>query len=239
MESVLYDIQLAQSIYDNRRRDFDSEEKRKALFDAVLNKHHITQAVLDSSLVYYADNMSVMLRMNDSVSARLRRDKEVFDKRRDQEISFNERYDQRKLSASHYFLTPSEPTYKFNLDSIDRNNISISSLEKITFEVLGKSPETNLSSAVNLQYTDTSFVLPFSLDEDSLTYRVDIPTLYADTTERKLNAVSGYIHVSSAYPDYNVLIHNIRFASKDSTQVSSVDENNTSEGSGSIGFRQR
>jgi hypothetical protein len=70
MESVLFDIYIAQAEIDNNHNIFSDSARKYGLLNAVFQKHRITQADFDSSLVWYSDNLEQYIKVNEKVIAR-------------------------------------------------------------------------------------------------------------------------------------------------------------------------
>jgi len=200
MTEVLYDIQLAESIYQNDAQHFKTKPSKDALIAGVLEKHGITQAQLDSSLVWYADNPEVYNRVNDSVIALLKRESErVVNQmprhlRPSRTVNYN-------ILPGYYYLTDANNILTFTVDSFRIQSLPDFQVE---FKTLWINQGADIDLSVTYEYKDTLITNSFKLDRDSA-YIISKPD-YADT----LKYISGYIynHIDSL-PDRTVLLYNI------------------------------
>jgi len=210
MEEVLYDFQLAQAIVQNRYNDFNSDEKKEALLNSILNKHGVTKEVFDSSLIWYSDNIDVYLRVNDSVVSQLRAHSSVLEKAlkltRDSRLLL-----QNRILPPYYYFTQQKPFISFNIDSttIRKEGTSLISL---SFDVLGGYPDFELDLSLLFEYADTSVIESVTVKDNP--YSIKMSAL----PERSLQNISGYIRVDSLSVTDRVLLYNIDIV-QDSSKV--------------------
>ncbi|MDR2691280.1 MAG: DUF4296 domain-containing protein [Dysgonamonadaceae bacterium] len=70
MESLLFDMYIAQAEIDNNHNVFSDSARKHDLLNAVFRKHGITQADFDSSLVWYSDNLEQYVKVNEKIIRR-------------------------------------------------------------------------------------------------------------------------------------------------------------------------
>lgn len=203
MTDVLYDIQLAQSIYRSGS-DFNSDEKKDALLNGILQKHNITQAELDSSLLWYSDNVEIYNTINDSVASRLRAASNAMTSARSNVLGHN--YSNYLVPPLSY-LNEQTPTMSFYIDS---NKIKTIDLPKFSlrFDVQGVSSLQNAEAAVFFTYKDTlvKTIVPIA---ENRRYIFAKPQL-ADSL---LKNISGYVHVKNKIKGISsdVILYNISY----------------------------
>lgn len=222
MVDVLFDLQVAQAVSQNRSKDFMSAKDKEKLQNYVLEKHGINKAILDSSLVWYADRIEVLIRINDSVNSRLKTKQELYSALLDEEA----RKENFKYSdfPPYFYLTNETALFRFNLDSLKLQSESVSDSSYLSFNILGVSPSVRIKSHIYLEYADTSVVT-----SEYLTKSAD--TLYIPCLpDRKLLNFSGYFRVDSVsakHPDYSILFYDFKLGNDSISSVSSDDNLNT------------
>lgn len=216
MEDVLYDIQLAQTAFQNGRFDLRTNEQKEAVYEGIFAKHGITKEILDSSLVWYADHIDVLLKTSDKVTNRLKAEEEFYSHLKQEE-------DQRQGKRTsdfplYYYLTPENAVYSFNFDSIKVSSLNVSKVNALAFDILGMSPRVILTASVTMEYADTVIVRSDTLKSASVTITFDQPT------GRYMKNLSGFVSASVSTPyNYTIQLYNIRL-DKDSLNVNrSVD----------------
>ncbi|MDR0507300.1 MAG: DUF4296 domain-containing protein [Dysgonamonadaceae bacterium] len=161
MESVLYDLYLAETVIDENYYIFnnDSTAKQKML-NFVFEKHKIKEQTFDTSLVWYNENMEKYLKINNKVSERLAlwadNLKEI-QNRLDEE---RRRAEIRNLfpETTYFFLQSSglfQNNYSFHTDSVQIQSILSYDL---SFNVLGIRDSVFPYLSICFQTADTVFV---------------------------------------------------------------------------------
>lgn len=202
MEAVLYDLQLADALFQNNLDKFSTKEQKDALINSILMKHNITQVDLDSSLVWYSDNVELYVRVNDSVLATLRRDRAVVDEEYQAEAILRAARNPSQMRR-FFNLTNSQPTYSFELDSSLLRGYQNFNLK---FKTLGMQALMYADVAVYFTYKDTvvNYSMPILVDA---AYTIPSPHI-ADT----LKKISGYIHINISNNSYpKVLLYDIKY----------------------------
>lgn len=203
MEKVIYDLQLSQAIFDTQRNDFQTDEDKKALVESVLKKHGITQQILDSSLVWYSKNMAQLIRINDSVSARLKREQVIWDTKYKEETMLDEKYNESRALASFFYMSKEQPVYSFSIDSLNADKVKLEYFNGLIFKILGASSNIKILSSARFEYSDTSIIVPFVVNE--IEYNLSKPEI-----GRKLEKVSGFVRVESQQP-FSLLLYDIHY----------------------------
>ncbi|NDW17593.1 DUF4296 domain-containing protein [Dysgonomonas sp. 216] len=215
MEDVLYDLQLAQALMQNKAGVFNTDQQKEALLNDIFQKHKITKEVLDSSLVWYADHIEMYVRVNDSVTARLRRQHLDVDKiyRRSSDARDSK---SSGILPSYTYLSKDRPFVAFNIDSfaIRKENPSVFSID---FNILGVPDSSKVNLSMLFEYADTNIIVSHSLNDSSF-YSISNTLL----NDRALNYISGYVYADSLDIKSRVLLYNITLK-YDSTRIS-VDE---------------
>lgn len=202
MVAVLYDVEIAQALSQSRYNTYSTNEQRDALFAGILKKHNITKEMLDSSLVWYSDRISLYRKIRDSVNVSIEK----------QQRHYGELLNRQSLLMnieigfpSYFYLTPEQPVFRFNFDSLQIVPLKLSKDSDFRFKILGRSPQINIKSYLYFHYNDTSFTDIQYLTDDSVTINLGI------LPDRQLLDLAGYIHVDSARTEsYKVLIYNFR-----------------------------
>jgi hypothetical protein len=204
MTEVLYDIRLAQSIY-NSDPQFRSDEMKDALVAGVLRKHNITQAELDSSLLWYSDNIQYYAAINDTVAARLKANNELLIQSK---MASSGRRRRANLIVPPFFcLNNYTPTLSFDIDTVKFKDTKNISSFHLNFDIQGLSTSQKAEAAVYFNYTDTLVRKKIPIESNSR-YSIDKPSL----PDSLLKSISGYIHLENSrnsLPD--VLIYNISY----------------------------
>ncbi len=212
MVEVLYDIQIAQAIY-NRGTEFNTNEKKDALVEGVLRKHKVSQAELDSSLLWYSDNIAYYEAINDSVASRL----SAKNKRMMDELNKPKGKVRRTdlLIPSFYNLSAATPTMSFDIDSFKIKKLDLTKFN-IRFDVQGLSALQKVEAAVFFTYKDTLIKKIVPLDKNEA-YTFSKPHL-ADSL---LKGVSGYVHLKERGSDLplNISLYNISYIDSISSNV--------------------
>lgn len=206
MIDVLYDIQLAQSIF-RINNDFSSDEKKDAVIEGILKKHNLTQAELDSSLVWYADNLSVYIKINDSVASRLKTNYEKLTAI-NEGIRLNARDWSKYVIPPFFYLTESTPILSFNVDSVKLGTVDVDKFN-VTFDVLGINSNHNVEANVYYTYKDTLVKNQIQIKEDT-----HIVLRKPELPDSLLKNISGYIRLKDITRGLttNVLLHNISYS---------------------------
>lgn len=228
MESLMYDMYIAEAIIDNDYQEFAEPEKKEALIDQVLRKHKITAARWDTSLSWYSDNIDLYLQLNDSVKERLIRNKNAIE-----EAS-------RKLSAQNasdevkpvYYIPPHfriaslgcDRGFKFRIDSL---RLAEKFAEKDTiffrFKTLGVYPldRFSLKSMLKIDYKDTTVYEVSKLNENKL---YSFPLLRS-IDEDTVVSVNGFVNLSGKLPETPIQLYEISLEAEENN----IDSINFSE----------
>lgn len=190
MTDVLYDVQLAQAIYQFKYNDFVSVDAKDALLAGVLEKHNITEAQFDSSLVWYSDNAEIMMKINDSVKSRLQGELFKIEKGKGGKTG---------LIPQFAILDISNPTFYFNLNKSSVSDLGSSPIW--SFSTLGVSPQTKILASISYNYADTTIVKQQEINSDIL-YSL------SENHSAELNNVSGYIHLDLRTYTSQITIYN-------------------------------
>jgi hypothetical protein len=200
MEEVLYDMQLAKAVFDERREDFFTDEQKLKLIESVLKKHGITQAIMDSSLIWYAEHTEEMIRINDSVVARLQREQSLLDTQRALEKSLEEAAKRKKSSDSYIYLFPQESLYALAIDSIDSTEVNVMQSDTLSSKLF----DVSIISAIRFTYAN-------SLVTDSAIDQVEYDSISSALSHNiLLKKISGYIRIHSAHNQFDIIDYSIR-----------------------------
>lgn len=214
MEDLLYDIQLAQSVYNDYQTGMQTPEKKDALINDVLYKHNITQEKFNASLEWYADNINEYKKVNEAVIERLKKQSEAL------RSEFNKRYNHaaNEIMPSFYTLQPSTPIFTFNIDSLKLKNIDIRSF-MWRFFVIGASPNEAVEAGIEFIYPDTVIQeITRGLKNNEYTFKSPKPE------EENLKNISGYVRLSANGLKSNVLLYNMNYI--DSAIILTPKDNN-------------
>ncbi len=75
MENLLIDIHLSEALIQDNPESFRTEEKRDALYEAILKKHKVTRQQVDTSLYWYGQHIELYNKIYQKVTFRLNADK--------------------------------------------------------------------------------------------------------------------------------------------------------------------
>jgi hypothetical protein len=202
MTDVLYDIRLAQAIYNNDPQ-FKPDGMKDALIAGLLRKHDMTQAELDSSLLWYSDNIQYYAAINDTVAARLKARNELLVQSR---MASTGRGRQLNLIMPPFFyLSSYTPTLSFDIDTVRFKNTKNMSSFHLAFDIQGLSASQKAEAAVYFNYKDTLVKKRIPIENNSR-YSISKPSL----PDSLLESISGYIHLEYGRNSLsNVLVHNI------------------------------
>ncbi|NDV78528.1 DUF4296 domain-containing protein [Dysgonomonas sp. 511] len=214
MVDVLYDIQLAQAIY-NTDKQFFGDENKDALVESVLQKYKITQAELDSSLLWYADNIGYYEVISDSVASKLRAQSNLLA----QQSQSAKGTGPLLIIPRLYKLTVHTPTLSFVIDSAKMKDIDVSKFS-LRFDVQGVNRITNIETSLFFTYKDTVVQNTLDVNTDSR-YSLHRPNL----PDSLLKSISGYIHMKGNMYDIprNVLLYNISYLDSVSVAQDSLE----------------
>jgi hypothetical protein len=210
MVEVLYDIQLAQAVYSDYSRKIDTNDKKQALINDVLDKHKITQAQLDSSMLWYSDNIRLYMEINDSVSNRLKKTRDAFNA----QINSRKTRTDYDILPPYFYMDGSVPILSFNIDSTKLKRVN-TAMFSWAFDIMGVIPKDTIVVATLYTYKDTIVKNFVSINNDGY-YKLLKPEL----PDSLLQDISGYIRLRKE-SHANVLVYNINYV--DSTLVSTTD----------------
>lgn len=201
MVAIVYDIQLAESMFQIKYNDFVTREKKDAIINGILEKHGVTQAQLDSSLVWYSDNAEVYTRVNDSIIAYLKRDIAVMDANMSNKARRTINDD---IIPGYFYLSSEYPLINFTLDSVTASNYNNFDLE---FKTLGFSDIDSSEFSIAYVYTDTLIREKYSINKNAL-IKTEIP-LISDSIHR-LKGIDGYIYSNpDSYHGRKALVYDV------------------------------
>lgn len=200
MVDVLYDIQLAQAVYNEYNTKIDTKEKKEALINDVLIKHNITQAELDSSILWYSDNIKLYMEINDSVSSKL---KKMRDAHTDL-INKRKGRDSYDVLPPLFYLDNAVPILSFRIDSAKLKNIKADHF-LWSFDAMGVMEEDTLFAAALYTYADTVVNDIIHITKNDR-YVFNKPLL----PDSLLKNISGYIRLKKNSPS-NVFLYNINY----------------------------
>lgn len=199
MIEVLYDIELAQALSQVKHNVYSSQEQKDALFASVLKKHNITKEVLDSSLVWYSDKIDIYRKVRDSVNATLEKKQRYYGELLNRE---NLRVNSGGSFPPYFYLTPEQPIFRFNFDSLQVIPLRLTTHSDFRFKVLGVSPYVRIKSSLYYHYDDTTFTNVEYINNDSVILKLNI------LKDKKLIDFAGYIRIDSAKTNYKILFYN-------------------------------
>lgn len=201
MEDVLYDMQLAQALYNDYNLKLSKPEQKDSLINDVLYKHNITQADLDTSLIWYSDNIDEYNKINESVVTRLKIKR---DNLRTQIISREEK-DKYDIMPSSYTLEYTSPAFTFDIDSTKLKQIELPSFSW-HFDVLGISPKDSVEASVLFVYADSTVQKTQQLDENKM-YTFSKPEIQ----DSLLQNISGYIRLVNNRINTRIILYNMDY----------------------------
>ena len=222
MESVMYDMYIAEAIIESDYQDYNDPEKKEALIDKVLEKHKISEARWDTSLSWYSDKIDVYLQINDSVKSRIKRKQNEIDK-------------EQKLIAARNNSTPTkspdyippnfriatlgcERGFKFNLDSTQLSEkFGEADTMFFQFKLLGIHPleSHSLKSMLKIDYADTTLYQGAMLTENKAYSFPIVRYIEQDTVV----SVNGFVNLSGKFPQVPIQLYQISLGG----ELSSVD----------------
>ena len=212
MESVMYDMYIAEAIIESDYQDYNDPEKKEALIDKVLEKHKISEARWDTSLSWYSDKIDVYLQINDSVKSRIKRKQNEIDK-------------EQKLIAARNNSTPTkspdyippnfriatlgcERGFKFNLDSTQLSEkFGEADTMFFQFKLLGIHPleSHSLKSMLKIDYADTTLYQGAMLTENKAYSFPIVRYIEQDTVV----SVNGFVNLSGKFPQVPIQLYQI------------------------------
>ena len=212
MESVMYDMYIAEAIIESDYQDYNDPEKKEALIDKVLEKHKISEARWDTSLSWYSDKIDVYLQINDSVKSRIKRKQNEIDK-------------EQKLIAARNNSTPTkspdyippnfriatlgcERGFKFNLDSTQLSEkFGDADTLFFQFKLLGIHPleSHSLKSMLKIDYADTTLYQGAMLTENKAYSFPIVRYIEQDTVV----SVNGFVNLSGKFPQVPIQLYQI------------------------------
>lgn len=203
MEAVLYDLQLAESMFQTSSDNFGTKKQKDALINSILKKHNITQADLDSSLVWYSDNIELYVRVTDSILSTLKQQRDIMDKEIQEDAVLMSKRSPTGIEGI-YHLNINHPVFRFKLDSALTTTYR---RPNINFSVLGMQLPVQSEAVAYYTYKDTTILKRIPIVDNS-TYSIPYPV-----TTDTLRSLSGYIRVfttdsSIVYP--KVLLYDIK-----------------------------
>ena len=217
MESLMYDMYVAEAIIDNDYQGFDRPEKKEALIDQVLRKHKISEARWDTSLSWYSDKIDIYLQINDSVKSRLERSMNVIEKE-SARIALREFVEIKPPDyiPPHFRIASlgCERGFKFTLDSLQ---LAERFLDKDTLLFKFKSLgiyllETySLKSVLKIDYSDTT-IYETSLINENRQYSFPVRKSIDQDT---IKSVDGFINLSGKFPLVPIQIYQISLGLKE------------------------
>ena len=222
MESVMYDMYIAEAIIESDYQDYNDPEKKEALIDKVLEKHKISEARWDTSLSWYSDKIDVYLQINDSVKSRIKRKQNEIDK-------------EQKLIAARNNSTPTKSSdyiplnfriatlgcergFKFNLDSTQLSEkFGEADTMFFQFKLLGIHPleSHSLKSMLKIDYADTTLYQGAMLTENKAYSFPIVRYIEQDTVV----SVNGFVNLSGKFPQVPIQLYQISLGG----ELSSVD----------------
>lgn len=207
MTDVIYDLQIAQALYQSK--NITSQEEKEAMLNGILKKHNITKETLDSSLVWYSDRAEIYNKINDSVITRLRNEQaqievEAQAQRQRDNIGF-------ELLPPNILLNSYNKVFAFAFDSTNvATKLNYPSLS-LSFSVLGLSQDVSLQTSIHFVYNDTTIVSEQQVTPSS--YVLNKPQ-----GNEPLKEIYGYVKASSKSPLFEVLLYNIKLGEPSSVE---------------------
>lgn len=199
MVDVLCDIHVLQSIYQNKAQDFNSNQKKNALVNAMLEKHGITQAILDSSLVWYSDRPDLYTKVNDSVVAILKRQQTYYSA----ELSKNSSNE--LIIPRYHNLSSTNSIFSFRLDSVMIEKLGGNIV--FGFNVLGAINST-VKAQVAFEFSDTTLYVNKTINRN-IAY-----TLEAPEYPQALKRVFGFVRLQPKTAQENILLYKMNISTK-------------------------
>lgn len=207
MVAIVYDIQLAESMFQIKYNDFLSREAKDAVVNSILDKHGVTQAQLDSSLVWYSDNAEVYIRVNDSIIAFLKRDIQIMESNMPNRRMHSINDD---IIPGHFFITSEQPLITFSLDSVRASNYNNFDLE---FKTLGFSQIDSTEFSITYIYKDTLIQEKYPIKQNT---SVKTNSPFANDSIHHLKGIEGYIYTDPiSLHGRKPLIYNIVLKNRD------------------------
>lgn len=221
MMDVLYDLQLAQAMYNDQNIEvLNTQEGKDALLTSVLTKYNLSQADLDSSVVWYSDNLGEYKIINDSVVQRLRRRLSVL-REEDNALRGVENTGNNTIPR-YFYLTKSDSKRTFFFQESDLQEEGGLANFRLKFNTLGFNGEDRqIETGVYFVYKDTTVVNKMTIQKDSL-YIVEKPNL----PDSLLNQIKGYFLLPQSRIFMPLKLYNVEYIDKrtDSEKESDSDE---------------
>ena len=205
METVLFDVYIAQAEIDNNNAVFSDSARKADLLNAVLQKHKINKAVFDSSLVWYSDNLENYIKVNEKI---MKRYVKMTDDLRAKQVEnpemliAEERGIQYPVNSKAFFLHREDlpqNVYAFEADTTLQESGGTYNLR---FNVLGFSSKIRPAVTFCVQCQDTTIVRRDSIRGNGFfTMSVSVsPT-------KKVNRLYGSVYFPETYPGMNLFIN--------------------------------
>lgn len=209
MKEVLIDMHLAEAMINSDYKEYNTNEKKKALYQSVFDKHGIAEADYDSSLVWYGRNLDVYMQVYDGVLAELNaRKKSLGDIQPDAAPTTNQ--DSVNIWNRFDYLTflPHSPYNGVYFDFVPQGGYKAGSTFVLAMDVWGlnktmtQAPEVRLS----VEQSDTTFTTMRYLTHDGLNQ-----LMVKSRAIKPVRRVYGYIRLKASDDEYyKIYIDSIR-----------------------------
>jgi hypothetical protein len=207
METVLYDINLAEAEIENNYALFNNNsEKKQALLNAIFKKHKINKQQFDTSLVWYNAHLEQYFKIIDRVNSRYSAAIESLQKEIDNENRIREERSRVNIfrGESSFFLRPAsklQNTLTFRVDSIDwRTGDNL----EVSFDLLGLSKKTAAEFVYTVSCADTTITEKTKIEANGSFSKP------VTTGINKVKRFSAFIHIPDSIVDANIFINKFK-----------------------------
>jgi hypothetical protein len=200
---------FAEGLISQNPSDYDTQEKKQALYDAVFRKHNTTEAVYDSSLMWYGRNLDVYMKVIDRISEDLKKiENEVNDeiKNASQEPSRTDSIDIWPLRRSYDFIARNGGN-RLAFDIKPISNYPSGSSFVMAAKVYGVSSKMAYPPIIKLsaEQNDTIITVRDTITEDGV-----IKLILKTMPTMQIKRVFGDIHISGLDTiDYKIIMDSV------------------------------
>lgn len=200
MKEVLIDMHLAEAMINSNYKEYNTYEKKAALYKSVFDKHGVTEADYDTSLVWYGRNLDIYMRVYDGVIAELNAKKKALGDIQP-DAAPNTGQDSVNIWNRFDYLTfsPQSPYNGVYFNFVPQGGYKAGSSFVLSLEVWGLNKQMTQAPEVRLsvEQSDTTFTAMRYLTHDGLNELI-VKSLPLQTIKR----VYGYIRLKASGDRY-------------------------------------
>lgn len=142
MQSVQYDMQIAEAIINQNPSDYPDSEHKEALYQSVFRKHKIKEALYDSSLIWYGKNLDIYMKVIERTEVDLRKTNDLLSDKLKNKSDEPHRIDSIDIwNASRSMIMEAQKGgNRLVFDIKPQNNYPSGSIFVMSFDVWGLNP---------------------------------------------------------------------------------------------------